>query len=47
MSKISAVEGISLGGEIGRDLRSYDGERLSSEERRARIAAKYAFRPKR
>ena len=48
ITRISAVEGISLGGEIARDLKTYDAEGLSSQQRRARIAEKYAgAKPKR
>lgn len=41
-AKISAVEGISLEGEVRRDLEGYDREGLSPEERRRRIGLKYA-----
>lgn len=41
-AKISAIEGISLEGEVRRDLEAFDGQSLSPEERRARIGLKYS-----
>ncbi len=41
-AKISAVERISLDGEVRRDLEAFDAQGLSPEERRARIGLKYA-----
>lgn len=40
-AKISAVEGIQLSPEMVRDLREFDRQGLSVEERRAYIARKY------
>jgi hypothetical protein len=40
-AKISAVEGIHLSAEMERDLREFDRNGLSAEERRAYIAHKY------
>ena len=43
MAKVSAVEGISLGDDIMRDLSSYDREGLRPDERRRRIKSQYAL----
>lgn len=40
-AKISAVEGIRLSGEMQRDIREFDREALSDDERRRRIARRY------
>jgi hypothetical protein len=41
MGKINSVEGISLTGEIKRDLRAFDRSNLSTVERQRAVAKKY------
>lgn len=43
--KISAVEGLRLSAEMKRMFREFDCQKLSAEERRRRIIAKYGKQP--